>query len=189
MGTAAATSRSTVRLGLLGCGTVGSALVSLLADNGDAITARTGLRLAVSRVGVGDLGRKRSVDFGDGVLTTDLDSVVADPEVDLVVEVLGGVEPAGRLVLAALGAGKPVVTANKELVADRMVELLEAASTAGVDLLFEASVGGAIPLMRPLRESLAGDRLTRVVGIVNGTTNFILTRMSESPQSFAEALA
>ncbi len=195
MGAAPATPRrppegnTTVRLGLLGCGNVGSALVALLDEQRTAITARTGLHLEVARVGVADVTKPRPVTLADGVLTADLDRVVEDAAVDVVVEVMGGLEPAGRLVLAALGAGKPVVTGNKELLAARSPELLDAAAKAGVDLLFEAAVAGAIPLVRPLRESLAGDRLERIVGIVNGTTNFILTRMSESGQSFEEALA
>src|SRR5205085_11374943 len=123
------------------------------------------------------------------VLTTDAPGVVADPDIDLVVEVVGGVEPARTLILTALQAGKPVVTANKELLATHGAELFDAAVKSGVDLLFEAAVCGAIPLMRPLRESLAGDRINRVIGIVNGTTNFILTRMTESGASFADALA
>ena len=115
----------------------------------------------------------------EGVLTNDADAVVDDPDVDVVVEVIGGIEPARALILDALKAGKPVVTANKELLANVGEELFEAAEAAGVDLLFEASVAGGIPLMRPLRESLAGERIRRVMGIVNGTTNYILTRMTE----------
>ena len=115
--------------------------------------------------------------------------MVDDPDVDVVVEVIGGVEPARSLLLSALKAGKPVVTANKELLANFGEELFEAAETSGVDLLFEASVAGGIPLMRPLRESLAGERIRRVMGIVNGTTNYILTRMSEEGSTFADALA
>jgi len=180
---------STVRIGLLGCGNVGAALVQLVADNGDSVAARTGLRLEVTRVVVTDVNRPRAVAFGPGVLTTDAADVVADPDVDLVVEVMGGIEPARTLILTALEAGKPVVTANKELLATHGAELFDAAVKAGVDLLFEAAVCGAIPLMRPLRESLAGDRINRVIGIVNGTTNFILTRMTEGGQSFADALA
>ena len=168
-----------MRIGLLGCGNVGAALVQLIAENGDAVAARTGLRLEVTRVAVHDPAKPRSVDLPAGVFTGDAAAVVADPDVDLVVEVIGGVEPAKTLVLAALESGKPVVTANKELLADCGAELFDAAAKAGVDLLFEAAVAGAIPIMRPLRESLAGDRIQRVLGIVNGTTNFILTRMSE----------
>jgi homoserine dehydrogenase len=177
---------ATVRVGVLGYGNVGSALVALVAENADAIEARTGLRLEVTRVAVKDLTKGRP---GFDNLTDDAASVVRDPDVDLVVEVMGGLEPARDLVLAALEAGKPVVTGNKELMAAYGAELFDAAAKAGVDLLFEAAVAGAIPLMRPLRESLAGDRIQRVLGIVNGTTNFILTRMTESGQSFADALA
>ena len=177
---------STVRVGVLGFGNVGAALVALVDENRDAIEARTGLRLEVTRVAVKDPAKARS---GFSAFTVDGMAVVTDPEVDLVVEVMGGLDPARELVLAALKAGKPVVTANKELMAACGAELFDAAAKAGVDLLFEAAVAGAIPLMRPLRESLAGDRIQRVLGIVNGTTNFILTRMTESGQSFAEALA
>jgi homoserine dehydrogenase len=178
---------STVRVGVLGYGNVGAAVVALIAENGDSIAARTGLRLEVARVAVADPSKPRSGFAGE--FTADAGSVVTDPGIDLVVEVMGGIQPAKDLVVAALEAGKPVVTANKELMAAHGAELFDAAAKAGVDLLFEAAVAGAIPLIRPLRESLAGDRITRVIGIVNGTTNFILTRMTESGQSFAEALA
>ena len=123
------------------------------------------------------------------MFTNDATAVVADPDVDVVVEVIGGIEPARELIVEALKAGKPVVTANKELLANFGKELFETAESAGVDLLFEASVAGGIPLIRPLRESLAGDRIHRVMGIVNGTTNYILTRMSEEGASFTDALA
>jgi homoserine dehydrogenase len=178
-----------VQVGILGCGNVGSALVRLLADNGDLIDRRVGVRLQVARVAVRDLTKPRAVALAHGELTDDAESVVSDPAVDVVVEVIGGVEPARTLVLDALKSGKPVVTANKELLADHGEELFEAAEAAGVDLLFEASVAGGIPLMRPLRESLVGERIRRVMGIVNGTTNFILTRMSEEGSTFADALA
>jgi len=177
---------STVRVGVLGYGNVGAALVALVGENGDAIEARTGLRIQVTQVAVKDLSKPRT---GFDRFTGDAASVVIDPEVDLIVELMGGLDPARDLVLAALKAGKPVVTANKELMAASGAELFDAAAKAGVDLLFEAAVAGAIPLMRPLRESLAGDRIQRVMGIVNGTTNFILTRMTESGQSFPDALA
>ena len=178
-----------VRVGLLGCGNVGAALVQLVEDRGGEITARTGVRLELGRVAVRSLARKRPVHLDDGVLTVDAAEVVADPNVDLVVEVMGGIEPARELILAALAAGKPVVTANKELLANHGAELFAAANTAGVDLLFEAAVAGGIPIMRPLRESLVGEEVRRVMGIVNGTTNFILTQMSEHGTSYAEALA
>jgi homoserine dehydrogenase len=177
-----------VRVGLLGCGNVGAALVQLLEDRGSEITARTGVRLDLARVAVRSLTRKRAVHLDDGVLTVDAGEVVSDPNVDLVVEVMGGIEPARELILAALAAGKPVVTANKELLANHGAELFAAANAAGVDLLFEAAVAGGIPIMRPLRESLVGEEVRRVMGIVNGTTNFILTQMSEHGTSYAEAL-
>jgi len=179
----------TVRVGLLGCGNVGGALVELIRDRGDAIAARTGLRLEVAKVAVRSVSRPRSVDLAGDVLTDDAESLVHDPSIDVIVEVIGGIEPARRLILAALDAKKPVVTANKELLANEGPELFAAASRSGVDLLFEAAVAGGIPLIRPLRESLAGDRLRRILGIVNGTTNFVLTKMSEDGQSFAEAVA
>jgi homoserine dehydrogenase len=179
----------TVRVGLLGCGNVGAALVALLQEQGASIEARTGLRLEVSRVAVRNLAKARSVDLPAGALTHDAAEVVAADDVDVVVEVIGGVEPARSLVVDALKAGKPVVTANKELLANVGSELFDVADAAGVDLLFEAAVAGGIPLIRPLRESLAGERIRRVVGIVNGTTNYILTRMSEDGASYADALA
>jgi homoserine dehydrogenase len=178
-----------VRVGILGCGNVGAALVRLLDDNADLITRRVGVRLEVVRVAVHNLAKERDVELPAGVLTHDTEAVVTDPAVDVVVEVIGGVEPARSLITTALKSGKPVVTANKELLANFGEELFEAAETAGVDLLFEASVAGGIPLMRPLRESLAGERIRRVMGIVNGTTNYVLTRMTEEGSSFADALA
>jgi homoserine dehydrogenase len=178
-----------VRIGLLGCGNVGAALVELIDSRSDAIAARTGLRLEVARVAVRSLAKERPVELPEGVLTLDAAGVAVDPGVDLVVEVIGGIEPARELVLAALKAGKPVVTGNKELLANVGAELFAAAEDAGVDLLFEAAVAGGIPFIRPLRESLAGDRIDRIMGIVNGTTNYILTRMAEEGASYADALS
>ncbi|MCB1015136.1 MAG: homoserine dehydrogenase [Acidimicrobiales bacterium] len=180
---------SRVRIGVLGCGNVGAALIQLIADRGDDILARTGLRLEVTRVAVRNTAKARPVELAEGVVTHDAGGVVDDPDVDLVVEVIGGIEPARTLTLDALKAGKPVVSANKELLASMGAEIFDAADAAGVDVLFEAAVAGAIPLIRPLRESLAGERITRVMGIVNGTTNFILTRMTEDGTSYQEALA
>ncbi len=177
---------STVRIGVLGYGNVGAAVVALIAENGDTIAARTGLRLEVTRVAVRDLNKARE---GFATFTDEAASVVVDPDVDLVVEVIGGIDPAKDLVLAALKAGKPVVTANKELMAAYGAELFDAAAKAGVDLLFEAAVAGAIPLMRPLRESLAGERIAKLLGIVNGTTNYVLTRMAEDGLTLEAALA
>ncbi len=178
-----------VRVGLLGCGNVGSAIVRLLDEQADRISARAGADLEVARVVVRDVTKVRDVKLAPERFSTDADGVVAASDIDVIVEVIGGVEPAGTLIRRALEAGKPVVTANKELIAHRGPELFATAAKAGVDLLFEASVAGGIPLMRPLRESLAGDRIERVTGIVNGTTNYILTRMTEANATFAEALA
>ena len=178
-----------VRVGLLGCGNVGTALVRLLDANADLITRRSGVRIQVTRVAVQNLTKERAVTFAPGVLTNDGEQVVADRDVDVIVEMIGGVEPARSLILTALKSGKPVVTANKELLANFGEELFEVAATAGVDLLFEASVAGGIPLIRPLRESLVGERIRRVTGIVNGTTNYVLTRMTEERCSLADAVA
>jgi homoserine dehydrogenase len=178
-----------VRIGLLGCGHVGSALVRLVHDHADVIEARAGVPLEVARVAVAHLDKERALPLPARCFTDDAAAVVGDPDVDIVVEAIGGIEPARTLIVEALMAGKPVVTANKELLATHGRELFETAEGAGVDILFEASVGGGIPLIRPLRESLAGDRIRRVMGIVNGTTNYILSRMTDAGASFSDALA
>jgi homoserine dehydrogenase len=183
------TAARTVRLGVLGCGNVGAALCRLVERDGDAIEARTGLRLEVRRVAVRSISKKRDVDLPSEVFTTDGAAVVADPDVDVVVEVLGGIEPAREFITDALKLSKPVVTANKELLATLGEELFATAEAAQVDLLFEAAVAGGIPLIRPLRESLIGERVQRVMGIVNGTTNYILSQMSDHGTSYHDALA
>ena len=179
----------TIGVGVLGAGTVGGTLVRRLVEDSEAIAAKTGLVFDVRRVGVRDLSRAREFTVAEGALTDDPFSVVNDPTVDIVVEVMGGLDPAGDLVLAALDAGKPVITANKELIAARGPELIAAAEASGVPLLFEAAVGGGIPIIRPLSETLAGEPVTRVLGIVNGTTNYILTKMADEGASYEEALA
>ena len=178
-----------VRVGVLGCGNVGAALVGLVASQAKEIEARTGVQLEITRVAVRNLSRSRDVELAPGILTRDTEDVVNDPDIDVVVEVIGGIEPARGLIATALANGKPVVTANKELLANVGVELFGAADDAGVDLLFEAAVAGGIPLVRALRESLRGEPITRVMGIVNGTTNFILTKMTEQGAPYGEALA
>jgi homoserine dehydrogenase len=160
----------------------------LLHAHADDIALRSGCRLEITRVAVRDVGRDRDVPLPADRFTTDATSVVADPEIDLVCELIGGIEPARSLILQALTAGRPVVTANKELIASGGQELFEAADAAGVDLAFDASVAGGTPMIRPLKESLAGERVHRVMGIVNGTTNYILTQMSDRGWSFEEAL-
>lgn len=178
-----------IRLGVLGCGNVGAALIELIGAQADAIEARTGVRLEVARVAVRNLSAPRDVALPDGVLTRDAHEVVADPTIDVVVEVIGGIEPARELITTALRNGKPVITANKELLANVGAELYAAADEAGVDLLFEAAVAGGIPVIRALRESLRGEPISRVMGIINGTTNFILTKMTEQGTDYAVALA
>jgi homoserine dehydrogenase len=183
------TSRPTIRVGLLGCGNVGAALARLLLTDAQRIAERTGLHLVLARVAVRSVAKDRHVPGVEALLTTDATAVVNDPDIDVVVEVMGGISPARDLVLQALHNGKPVVSANKELLANHGGELWDAAGAAGLDLLFEAAVGGGIPLIRALRESLAGEQIHRVMGIVNGTTNYILTRMTASGTSYQEALA
>ncbi|HDH02817.1 MAG TPA: homoserine dehydrogenase [Actinobacteria bacterium] len=178
-----------VGIGFLGAGIVGSALLRRLLEDADAISAKTGLELVVRRVAVRSVDKSRTVTIPDTIITDQSMAVVNDPDVQIVVEVMGGLEPAGDLVLSALQAGKAVITANKELMAARGRELIGAAEESGVSLLFEAAVGGGIPIIRPLSESLAGERITRVMGIVNGTTNFILTKMVEEGADFAAALS
>ena len=178
-----------IGVGLLGCGIVGSSVVRLLDQRRDEIAQRSGCLFDVVRVAVRDGERPRDVPVSPEAFTTDAGAVVADPAVQVVVEVMGGVQPARSLILDALANGKSVVTANKELLANHGAELFEAAGKGETDLLFEAAVAGGIPIIRPLRESLAGERITRILGIVNGTTNYILTRMSEDGMSFSDALA
>ena len=179
----------TIRIGLLGCGNVGGALIALIERNGDEIATRTGVRLEITRVAVRSLSKDRQVAVDPELLTTDGLEVVAGSDVDLVVELIGGIDPAREFITAALEAGKPVVTGNKELLANVGAELAAIAEAHGVDLLFEAAVAGGIPLVRPLRESLVGEQISRVMGIVNGTTNFILSQMTEHGTGYAEALA
>jgi homoserine dehydrogenase len=167
---------------------VGSQVVRLLREQHDDLTARIGAPLDLVGVAVRRLGARRDADVPEGLLTTDAEALVRRPDVDLVVEVIGGIEPARSLILAALENGASVVTANKALLADDGATLFAAAEKAQRDLYFEASVGGAIPILRPLRESLAGDRVRRVTGIVNGTTNFILDKMDSLGSGFAEVL-
>lgn len=162
--------------------------MSLLLTEGDAIAGRSGVRFELVGVAVGDASRSRP-GIPAELVTGDAKGLVSDPRVDVVVELIGGIDPARELVETALAAGRPVVTANKELIAAWGTALTEAAARSGVDLLYEAAVGGAIPIIRPLRESLAGERIRGVVGILNGTTNFILSTMSEQGLSYAEALA
>jgi homoserine dehydrogenase len=179
----------TVGIGFLGCGTVGSAVLRLLHEHRDDIVERSGCRFDVRRIAVREPDRTRDVPVPADRFTGDPASVVGDPEVSVVVELMGGVDPARDLVLSALRSGKRVVTANKELLAKHGPELFEVAAGTGAGLHFEATVAGGVPLIRPLIESLPGERITRLLGIVNGTTNYILDRMTEDGMAFADALA
>ena len=176
-----------LRVALLGCGVVGSQVVRLLEEQAGDLAQRVGEPLEL--VGVAVRRPARHQDVPPALLTTDAEALVGRDDVDIVVEVIGGIEPARSLLLSALRSGKSVVSANKALLAEDGATLHDAAAGAGVDLYYEAAVAGAIPLLRPLRESLAGDRINRVIGIVNGTTNFILSRMDETGAGFDEALA
>lgn len=178
-----------VRVGMLGCGTVGAEVVRLLHEHADDIERRVGCRVEVTRIAVRDPDRDRGLPIDRSAFTVDPTALVGDPDVDVVCELVGGVDPARGWLLAALAAGKPVVTANKALLASAGREVLDAAETSATDLYFEAAVGGGIPLIRPLKESLAGERIHRVTGIVNGTTNYVLSRMTDEGLDLPEALA
>ena len=179
----------TVRVALLGCGNVGAALAEILLTRQVDVAARTGIHLELVGIAVADPSKPRPAVIPTALISTDAAALVARADVDVVVEVIGGIHPAHELVETALRLGKPVVTANKALLATAGAELAEVAAAAGVDLLYEAAVAGAIPVIRPLRESLAGEQIVRVMGIVNGTTNFILTRMEEGGSTYGDALA
>ncbi|HZP15262.1 MAG TPA: homoserine dehydrogenase, partial [Nocardioides sp.] len=170
-----------------GCGVVGSQVVRLIQQNGDDLAARIGAPIELVGVAVRRLDAPRDVDLSESLITTDAAGLVT--RADLVVEVIGGIEPARTLILSALENGASVVTANKALLAEDGATLFEAAEKAGRDLYYEAAVAGAIPILRPLRESLAGDSITKVIGIVNGTTNYILDKMDSQGSGFLEALA
>ena len=172
---------------LLGGGTVGSQVARLLRESADDLAARAGAPLRLVGVGVRDTSKERE-GIDSALLTDDLEAL-ATSGADVVVELMGGIEPARSLILAAMAAGSSIVTANKALLAEDGATLHAAAEKHGVDLYYEASVAGAIPLLRPLRESLAGDKVRRILGIVNGTTNFILSKMDEDGADYADVLA
>ena len=177
----------TLKVGMLGCGTVGSQVARLMVANKADLTSRAGAELELVKVAVRDTSVKRE-GISSNLITEDAQSVVNDPSIDLIIEVMGGISPAKELILTALKNGKSVVTANKALLAKDGAALYEAASNANVDLYYEAAVAGAIPILRPLRESLVGDQVLRIMGIVSGTTNYILTKMDESGTAFSDAL-
>jgi homoserine dehydrogenase len=177
----------TLNIGMLGCGVVGSSVARLLQEDSGDFAARSGANLKLVKVAVKNLSTKR--DFvSSSILTDNPASVVSDPSIDIVIEVMGGIEPARELILSAIKNGKSIITANKALLALHGAELFEAADKNKVDLYYEAAVGGAIPILRPMRESIVGDHVHRVMGIVNGTTNYILTKMDEEGSAFADVL-
>jgi homoserine dehydrogenase len=178
-----------VRLAIIGGGTVGGGVVQALQRNGALMFSRLGVELQVARVVVRDLRKARAVKIPKSILTTDWQSVVADPQIDLVAELIGGTTTARAVVLAALKQGKPVVTANKALLSAHGEELFETAQRHGTNLYYEASVAGGIPIIKVVREALIGNRITRLYGIVNGTCNYILTRMKLEGADFADVLA
>lgn len=173
---------------MLGCGVVGAQVARLLTQDQDELSTRSRARLILSRIAVRDISAPRE-GLDPSLFTTDANSVVTDPEIDLIIEVMGGIEPAKGLILTAIAHDKSVVTANKALLATFGADLYSAAEKKGVDLYYEAAVAGAIPILRPLRESLVGDHVIRIMGIVNGTTNYILTKMDEEGRAFADVLA
>ena len=176
-----------LRVALLGCGVVGTQVARLLAEQADDLAVRTGARLELAGIAVRRMSHPRpGVD--PALLTTDAMGLATRPDVDIVIEVIGGIEPARALLMAAMESGKSVVTANKALLAEHGEQVHAASRAFGTDLYYEAAVAGAIPILRPLRESLAGDAVRRVLGIVNGTTNFILDRMDSSGADFGDSL-
>ncbi len=176
-----------LRVALLGCGVVGTEVARLLTQHAEELAQRVGVPLELAGIAVRRLGRARDLDIDAALFTTDSADLVK--RADIVVEVIGGIEPARTLILSAMASGAGVVTANKALLAEDGPTLYAAAARHGVDLYFEAAVAGAIPLLRPLRESLSGDRVRRVLGIVNGTTNYVLDKMDSTGMGFAEAVA
>lgn len=176
-----------LKVALLGCGNVGAQVARILIDDADALAARSGARLELSGIAVRNIDTPREVELPRELFTTDAETLVKDA--DLVIELMGGIEPARSLILTAVRNGACVVTGNKALLAQDGPTLYEEADKAGVQLSYEAAVAGAIPILRPIRDSLSGDRITRVLGIVNGTTNFILDQMDTTGAQFADALA
>lgn len=177
-----------IKIGLLGLGTVGRGVYKILEENKESIQQRAGIKLEVKKVLVRSLGKDRGIQLPEGMLTTTLADIIEDPEIKIVVEVQGGIKPTLDYVLAALKKGKSVVTANKDMVAEYGQQLFDAAQTNHCDLLFEASVAGGIPIIRTLKQSLAGNRIEEVFGIINGTTNYMLTKMTQEGSDFSDVL-
>lgn len=178
----------TIHIGFIGLGTVGCGAVALLQQNRELIERRAGCRLAVRKIAVRHPDKPRSIAVDPALITGDVREVLEDPHVHIVVEVMGGIDPARQYVLEAIERGKSVVTCNKELMAKHGSEVLDRAKAQGVDVNFEGSVGGGIPIIQPLKQQLVGNRIRRIMGIVNGTTNYILTKMTREKKEFADVL-
>src|SRR5438874_8732341 len=178
-----------INVGIIGLGTVGSGAFRILRDNAELIRHRVGVPVEVTKIAVRDATRDRGVAIPAGILTTNPSHIINDPNIDIVAELIGGYEPAKELILAAIAKGKHVVTANKALLAASGAEIDQAARRAGVNIGFEASVGGGIPVIKALKEALAANRILSIYGIINGTSNYILTKMTEEDRSFADVLA
>src|SRR4030043_708541 len=177
-----------VNVGIIGFGTVGTGTVRILLENKDVLKERIGFEISLKRIADLDIKRDRGINIPEGVLTTDVDAVLTDPDIDIVVELIGGIRPAKDFIIKAIRNRKHVVTANKALLATEGADIFEAALEAGVEIGFEASVAGGIPIIKIIRESLVADRIKAVYGIINGTSNYILTKMTEEPVGFSEAL-
>ena len=177
-----------VKIGLIGFGTIGAGVVKILADNAEVIRQRLGATLEVGRIADLDITTDRGVQVGKGVLTTDANAVLEDPEIEIVIELIGGYEPARSFVLKAIQNGKHVVTANKALLAKHGEEIFSTADEKGLGIGFEAAVGGAIPIIRSIREAFSANRISAIEGIVNGTANYILSKMSDENCDFQTAL-
>ena len=181
-------SEKEVKIGLLGCGTVGSGVYKILHKNKSSITNKAGTQLSIKKVLVRNKDKELAVDVPYEELTEDFNDILEDDEIDIVVELIGGVDPAKEFVIKSLENGKSVVTANKELIAKYGSEILSTAGENEVDIYFEASVGGGIPIIKPLKSSLAANKITKILGIVNGTTNYILTKMDQEGAEFDSVL-
>ena len=178
-----------INIGIIGLGTVGCGTVEVLRRNAAILRERCGCELVITRIATRTPAKQRPVEVDASIVSDDVDGLLSDPNIDIVCELVGGVDPARDYILRAIAAGKSVVTANKELIAKHGAEIDAAATAAGVDFLFEGSVGGGIPIIAPLRDSLAGNRVRRITGILNGTTNYILTKMTREGLDFADVLA
>ena len=178
---------NTIKIALLGAGTVGSGVVRTLAMNAETITGRSSARIEIKTILVRD-AKKYRPELDGIVLTDNFDEILRDDEISVVVEVMGGITPARDYMLQAMAAGKHVVTANKDVIAQHLSELYAAADENNVDFLYEASVGGGIPIIKPLKECLTANKITEIMGVVNGTTNYMLTKMTEKHVSYDAVL-